>query len=55
MSLAEVVQRIRRADSTRVAQRHNAVGPEPGREANYTYRQVEEDSRWNHQGEVGIH
>lgn len=55
MSLAEVVQKIRRAGSTRVAQRRNAVDPEPGREAGYTYRQVVEDIRWSYQGDVGIH
>lgn len=53
MILVEVVRKTRRGGSTRVAQRRNAVGLEPGREASYTYRQVEEDTRWNQQGEVG--
>lgn len=50
------MRKIRRAGSTRVAQRRNAAGLEPGQEASYTYHQAGEDIRWNHyQGEADTH
>ena len=43
-------ERIRRANSSRVAQPHSVAGPvAPEREASYTNRQEERDSRLGHQ------
>lgn len=48
----DVAERIRRVNNNRVAQRRSVAGPEaPGQEADYTYRQVEQDSRLDHQWE----